>query len=140
MILKINENILINTSELKFKSIKSSGSGGQNINKNSTAVFLHFDILGSRSISNKIKSKILKRKNKYLTKSGKIIIKANTYKSQNQNKSDAILRFIKLLKNAMIQKKKRIKTSPKKSSILKRLDDKRKNSLKKKFRKKQSFE
>ena len=75
-----------------------------------------------------------------MTKSGKIIIKVNTYKSQKRNKSEAILRLITYFKNSLKHKKKRIKTSPKKSSIKKRLDDKRKNSLKKKLREKPNYE
>ena len=138
--LKINKNILIKSKELKYKSMKSSGPGGQNINKNSTAISLHFDILNSKLLADEIKNKILIRPSKYLTKSGKIIIKVNNFKSQNKNKSEAISRLIAYLKVAMAHKKKRIKTTPKKRSIEKRLDYKRKNSLKKKLRKKPNYE
>ena len=138
--LKINEKILIRREELKYKSIKSSGRGGQNINKNSTAISLQFDITNSRSLSSDIKDKLLNRPNKYLTKSGKIIIKVNTYKSQNKNKSEAIVRLITYFKNALTHKKNRIKTSPKKSSIEKRLADKRKKSFKKRMRRIPNFE
>ena len=138
--LKVNNNITISSKELKYTTIKSSGPGGQNINKNSTAVSLYFDISNSRSLSKKIKDMLLQKPNKYLTKSGKIIIKANTHKSQLKNKSDATLRLITFFRNAMINKKKRIKTSPKKSSIQKRLDDKRKNSFKKRLRRKPNYE
>ena len=138
--LKINENIIIKRKEIKYRAIKSSGPGGQNINKNSTAVCLYFDISKSRSLSDQVKAKLINTPNKYLTNSGKIIIKVNTYKSQNKNKSEAILRLIKYFKNALKQKKKRIKTLPKKSSIEKRLNKKRKNSLKKRLRNKTKFE
>ena len=107
--LKINENIIIKSKELKYKSIKSSGPGGQNINKKSTAISLHFDISNSKSLSNEIKAKLLKRPNKYLTKSGKIIIKVNTYKSQNKNKSEVIFRLKTFFKNAIAQKKRELK-------------------------------
>tara|TARA_B100000287_G_scaffold380049_1_gene383528 strand:- start:1556 stop:1978 length:423 start_codon:yes stop_codon:yes gene_type:complete len=140
MNLKINEKILIRSKELKYKAIKSTGPGGQNINKNSTAIALNFDISNSKSIPDRLKAKLLKTPNKYLTKSGMINIKVNTYKSQNKNKSEAILRLIQFFKNALKYKKKRIKTSPKKSSIEKRLNDKRKNSFKKSLRKKPEFE
>ena len=99
--LKINENIAIKSKELKYRSIKSSGPGGQNINKNSTAISLHFDISNSSSLSNEIKYKLLNRPNKYLTKTGKVIIKVNTYKSQNKNKSEAILRLITYFKDSI---------------------------------------
>ena len=140
MMLNINENIAIGIKELKYKSIKSSGPGGQNINKKSTAISLHFDISNSSYLSNDIKEKLLKRPNRYLTKSGKIIIKVNTYKSQNKNKSEAILRLIAYFKDALAHHKIRIKTSPKKSSIEKRLNDKRKKSYKKGLRKKPDYE
>ena len=138
--LKINENILKLSKEVKYKSIKSSGPGGQNINKKSTAISLYFDIENSRFLSDDIKVKLLNKPNKYLNKSGKIIIKVNTYKSQNKNKSEAVLRLINHIKNATNYKKKRIKTSPKKSSIEQRLNDKRKNSFKKELRKKPKYE
>ena len=138
--LKINENIVIRSKEINYRSIKSSGPGGQNINKNSTAISLHFDITNSQSLTDDLKAKLLNSPNKYLTKSGNIIIKVNTYKSQNKNKSEAISRLKTYFKNEIEDKKKRIKTSPKKSSIEKRLNDKRKNSLKKKLRKKPKYE
>ena len=80
----INENISIKCKELKFKSVKSSGPGGQNINKNSTAIYLDFDIENSSSLSNEIKEKLLNKSHTYLTKSGKIKIKVNTFKSQKK--------------------------------------------------------
>ena len=135
----INENISIRCKELKFTSIKSSGSGGQNINKNSTAIYLDFDIENSRSLSNEIKEKLLNKSHNYLTKSGRVLIKVNTFKSQKKNKSEAISRLIKYIKNATVYKATRIKTFPKKISIEKRLENKRKNSFKKKLRKKPNY-
>ena len=114
---RINKDLQIRNNEIKFVSIKSSGPGGQSINKNSTAIALNFDISSSMSLSNAMKDKLMLKKNKYLTKSGKIIIKVNTYKSQNKNKSEAVLRLISYIKNATTNKKNRILTSPKKSSI-----------------------
>ena len=137
--IKINENILIRRKELKHKSIKSSGPGGQNINKNSSAISLHFDIFNSKSLPFDVKEKLLNRPNKYLTKSGIIIIKVNSYKSQKKNKSEAVSRLITYFNIALAQKKIRIKTSPKKSSIEKRLNNKRKNSLKKRLREKPKY-
>ena len=132
---KINKKIIKNTKELKFKMIKSSGSGGQNINKNSTAIKLEFDVLNSNLITKKIKNKILCSSYKYLTKKGKVIIKANKYKSQKRNKAEAIDRLVNYLNYFLINKKKRILTLPTKSSINKRLKKKKENSLKKILRK-----
>ena len=138
--IKIKENIIINSKELKFRSIKSSGPGGQNINKNSTAVTLSFDILNSRSLSNETKNKILNKPHKYLSKYGTLMIKVNSFKSQKKNKSEAISRLISYIDNSTILKKKRMQTSPKKSAIERRLMDKKKNSIKKHLRRKPNNE
>ena len=83
--LKINNNIVINSNELKYRSIKSSEPGGQNFNKNSTTVSIQLDIAKSKSLSDEEKNKLLYKSNKYITKSGKINIKVHRYKSQKRN-------------------------------------------------------
>ena len=138
--IKITNNLSISNKEIKFKMTKSSGPGGQNINKNSTAVTLEFDILNSISLPKKIKQILFDTSHSYLTKTGKIIIKANNYKSQHRNKTEAVSRFIIFFKNVLMTKKKRIDTKPTKSSIEKRLNKKRKNSIKKSLRKKPKYE
>ena len=138
--IKINDNLSISSKELNFRMTKSSGPGGQNINKNSTAVTLEFDILSSISLPEKIKQILLNTSHSYLTKAGKIIINANTYKSQHRNKAEAVSRFITYFNNVLVTKKKRIDTKPTKSSIEKRLNEKRKNSIKKSLRKKPKYE
>ena len=138
--IKINNIISIKRNEVKFRMIKSSGPGGQNINKNSTAIILEFDVKNSLSLTKDIKYLLLNNQNKYLTKAGKIIIKANRNKSQFRNKSEAIDRFIEYLIDVTKTKKKRISTKPTKSSIEKRLNEKKKNSVKKASRKSQTHE
>ena len=138
--IKINDNLSISSKEINFKMTKSSGPGGQNINKNSTAVTLEFDILNSISLPNKIKKILFNTSHSYLTKTGRIIIKANNYKSQHKNKTEAVSRFITYFNNVLMTKKKRIDTKPTKSSIEKRLNEKRKKSLKKSLRKKPKYE
>ena len=138
--IKINDNLSISSKEINFKMTKSSGPGGQNINKNSTAVTLEFDILNSISLPKKIKQILFNTSHLYLTKTGKIIIKSNNYKSQHRNKTEAVSRFITYFNNVLMTKKKRIDTKPTKSSIEKRLNEKRKKSLKKSLRKKPKYE
>ena len=138
--IRINDNLSISSKEINFKMTKSSGPGGQNINKNSTAVTLEFDILNSISLPKKIKKILFDTSHSYLTKTGKIIIKANNYKSQHRNKTEAVSRFITYFNNVLATKKKRIDTKPTKSSIEKRLNEKRKNSIKKSLRKKPKYE
>ena len=138
--IKINNDLSIKVKEIKFRMIKSTGPGGQNINKNSTAIKLEFDIENSKSMSKDIKYILLNNSNKYLTKTGKIIITANKHKSQYRNKYEAIDRFTRYLNETLKTKKKRINTKPTKSSIKKRLHEKRKNSMKKEMRKKNNYE
>ena len=138
--IKINDNLSISSKEINFKMTKSSGPGGQNINKNSTAVTLEFDILNSISLPKKIKQILFNTSHSYLSKTGRIIIKANNYKSQQRNKTEAVSRFITYFNNVLMTKKKRIDTKPTKSSIEKRLNEKRKKSLKKSLRKKPKYE
>lgn len=138
--IKINDNLSISSKEINFKMTKSSGPGGQNINKNSTAVTLEFDILNSISLPKEIKQILFNTSHSYLTKTGRIIIKANNYKSQQRNKTEAVSRFITYFNNVLMTKKKRIDTKPTKSSIEKRLNEKRKKSLKKSLRKKPKYE
>ena len=138
--IKINDNLSIISKEINFKMTKSSGPGGQNINKNSMAVTLEFDILNSISLPKKIKQILFNTSHSYLSKTGRIIIKANNYKSQQRNKTEAVSRFITYFNNVLMTKKKRIDTKPTKSSIEKRLNEKRKKSLKKSLRKKPKYE
>ena len=138
--IKINDNLSISSKEINFKMTKSSGPGGQNINKNSTAVTLEFDILNSISLPKEIKQILFNTSHSYLTKTGRIIIKANNYKSQQRNKTEAVSSFITYFNNVLMTKKKRVYTKPTKSSIEKRLNEKRKKSLKKSLRKKPKYE
>ena len=92
--IKINNTLSINDKEVNYRMIKSSGPGGQNINKNSTAVILEIDIHSSKSIPINVKKLLLNSPHSFLTKTGKIIIKANNHRSQNRNKNDAISRLV----------------------------------------------
>ena len=130
----INKKLTIDIKEIKFRMIKSSGPGGQNINKNATAIKLEFDVKNSISLSKKIKYILLNTPNKYLTKRGKIIINANKHKSQKRNKSETIEKLIKYFNQILKPKKKRIPTKPTKSSVERRLKEKKRNSYKKSLR------
>ena len=130
----INKKLTIDINEIKFRMIKSSGPGGQNINKNATAITLEFDAQNSKSLSKKIKYIILNTPNKYLTKTGKIIISSNKHKSQKRNKSETIEKLIRYFNHILKPKKQRIPTKPTKSSVERRLKEKKMNSYKKSLR------
>ncbi|RED50631.1 alternative ribosome rescue aminoacyl-tRNA hydrolase ArfB [Seonamhaeicola aphaedonensis] len=122
--------------EVSFKAIKSSGSGGQHVNKVATKVELDFNVNESSILSEEQKQKLLQKLKKRLTKEGVLILQCGETRSQIKNKTLVINRFLELIKNALIIKKKRIPTKTPKSIIRKRLKEKQKQAEKKAHRRK----
>ena len=132
---KINSELYIEDEDIKFVHIKSSGPGGQNVNKVSTGVQLIFDINNSSFLSEKIKNRIHKIASNRINKDGLLIIKANRFRSQSKNKQDALLRLREIILSASAVKKRRVKTNPTISSNENRIKRKKINSIKKSLRK-----
>ncbi|MFH4680926.1 alternative ribosome rescue aminoacyl-tRNA hydrolase ArfB [Vibrio diabolicus] len=107
----------------------------QNINKVASAIHLRFDIRHS-SLPDFYKERLLALSDSRITKDGVIIIKAQQFRTQEQNKEDALNRLQALIKAAALQEKKRIKTKPTRASQRRRLDTKNKHGAKKQQRKK----
>lgn len=126
--------------ELSFKAIRSSGAGGQHVNKVSSKVELTFDLENSKALSNKEKELLFKNLATKLTKEHVLILQCDENRSQHKNKEIVINRFIKLLTKGLVRPKKRKPTKPSKSSIKKRLNSKKKLSDKKSTRKKPDLE
>ncbi|MCF2147587.1 aminoacyl-tRNA hydrolase [Desmonostoc muscorum LEGE 12446] len=123
--LQISNIIIIHDSELEISAIRSQGAGGQNVNKVSTAIHLRFDIEGS-SLPAFYKEQLLKLNDRRITQEGVIVIKAQEYRSQEQNREEALKRLQELIKSVVVLKKKRKPTKPTRSSQKKRLDSKTK--------------
>ncbi len=121
-------------SELKFTFICAPGPGGQNVNKVATGVLLRFNLVHSALLADDIKQRLINQIGKKLTASGDIIIKASRFRSQAQNKQDALNRLQAMISTAAIPRKKRKKTKPSKASIAKRLNDKKSQAVKKSHR------
>lgn len=122
--------------ELNFKAIRSSGSGGQHVNKVSSKIELSLDLVNSLVFSEHQKNRLLKKLAHRLTKDGILILQCGESRSQHKNKDIAIKRLLSLIDVALIIPKKRIKTKIPKSVIRKRLKNKRSLSEKKTNRKK----
>jgi len=129
-------NSTIVTQECTFKAVRSSGSGGQHVNKVSSKIELSFDILNSKGIS-EYEKKLLQRKLK-LSKEGFLLLQCSESRSQHKNKNLVIKRFLSLLKKNLIVPKRRIPTKTPKSVIRKRLKNKKHQADKKNNRQKPS--
>ncbi|GAA4965797.1 alternative ribosome rescue aminoacyl-tRNA hydrolase ArfB [Algibacter aquimarinus] len=122
--------------ELNFKAIRSSGSGGQHVNKVSSKIELNFDLANSLVFSELQKERLLIKLQNRLSKEGVLILQCGESRSQHKNKDIIIKRFFSLINAALVIPKKRIKTKIPKSVVKKRLKNKRNLSEKKANRKK----
>lgn len=125
----------IPASEYEITAIRSSGPGGQHVNKVSTAVQLRFDIRAS-SLSPKAQEQLLQYPDQRITKEGVVIIRASEHRSQAKNREEAIRKLHSLIQKATRKQKKRVATQPTQPSIERRLKSKSHRSEIKKMRRK----
>ena len=133
-----NEEELVR--EFNFKGIRSSGAGGQHVNKVSSKIELSFNIQESLVLNEKQKEIILHKLSNRITKEGLLIMQCRESRSQHRNKNIAIVRAIQVLKSTLYIKKRRIPTKTPKSVILKRLKKKRHNKERKANRRKPNLD
>jgi ribosome-associated protein len=133
--LAITAVITIDDSELEWQFIRSSGAGGQNVNKVSTAAQLIFDITAS-SLPELYKQRLFAKADHRITQSGKIIIKCQESRSQLSNRESALAQFIELVKSVTVSRKRRIATRPTKASKERRVQHKKQRGDIKSMRKK----
>jgi ribosome-associated protein len=123
-------------SELKFKAVRSSGAGGQNVNKVSSKVVLTFDLINSEALSDEEKERLQKKLKSKLTQDGILILNCDEDRSQLKNKTIVTKRFLEIIEKALVVPKPRKATKIPRSVIEKRLKDKSTNSEIKQNRKK----
>lgn len=138
--IEITREIHIPDSELKEDFIRSSGPGGQNVNKVSTAVQLRFDVKSSISLPDNIRRRLIMLAGSRMTKDGVLIIKAERHRTREQNRRDAIERLAALIVEASKAPKYRVKTAPTLSSKQRRIETKQKRGKIKRFRARVSYE
>jgi ribosome-associated protein len=132
----INERLSIPADELEFRFSTSGGPGGQHANKSETQVTLLFDVAGSPSLDESSRARLLSRLAGRLDQNGILRLSVQDYRSQHQNRSLAIVRFQKLMAEALKVRKKRHKTRPSQAAIERRLEAKRRRSQRKEQRRK----
>jgi ribosome-associated protein len=138
--IEITPSIQIDEQELEFIFIRSTGPGGQNVNKVSTAVQLRFNVRASNSLSEEVKQRLVRLAGKRMTYEGMLIIEARQYRSQEQNRQAALERLVRLIQQALEPPKPRHRTRPTQAAIMRRLESKRKRGEIKRMRRDSEIE
>ena len=133
--IRITPDIAIRETELKLDFIRSSGPGGQNVNKVATAVQLRFDVFRSPSLPEDVRRRLVRIAGKRVSKEGFLLIDARRFRTQERNRQDAVDRLVQWIRRAAEKPKKRIKTRPTSGSRERRLEGKRQRSETKRLRK-----
>lgn len=138
--IEITSDIFLDENELDFHFTRASGPGGQNINKVDSAAQLRFDVLHSPSLTEDVRTRLISLAKNRITTDGILIIEAKRFRTQEQNRQDAITRLISLIQRAAEKPKLRRKTRPTQGAKMRRMDEKRRRGEIKRLRSKEGFQ
>jgi ribosome-associated protein len=131
--IEITPSLLIDERDLQIDFVRASGPGGQNVNKVATAVQLRFDVNAS-SLPGDVKARLIRLAGNRITSEGVLLIEAKRFRTQEQNREDAIQRFVELVRKSLVKPKARKKTKPTQASKEERLKEKKRRAEIKKLR------
>lgn len=132
--IQITPGIVIREDEIQIHFLRASGPGGQHVNKTSSAVQLRFDIKNSTSLPEEVRDRLLRSPDRRINMDGILVITAQRFRSQEQNRRDAIQRLVDLIGKSILKPKRRLKTKPTWAAKKRRLENKRLHSVKKSLR------
>ena len=132
--IEITRSIVIDDSEIQEEFIRSSGPGGQNVNKVATTVQLRFDVANSPSLPEEVRERLISLARSRITEDGVLIINARRFRTQGRNRQDAIERLAELIRRAAEKPRSRRKTRPTLASKMRRLEEKHRRAETKKLR------
>ena len=132
--IQVTPGIAIDENEIHQEFIQSSGPGGQNVNKVTTAVQLRFDVANSPSLPWEVRDRLLSLGGRRITKEGVLVIDARRFRTQGANRQDAMERLVGLIRKAAQKRRIRRKTRPTLGSKMRRLEAKRRRAQTKRLR------
>ncbi|HWL31314.1 MAG TPA: alternative ribosome rescue aminoacyl-tRNA hydrolase ArfB [Xanthobacteraceae bacterium] len=126
--IRVTDQIVLDDSEIEESFVRSSGPGGQNVNKLSTAVQLRFDVRRSPSLPNDVAIRLMRLAGQRMTKDGVLVLIAQNHRTQERNRAEALERLLTLIRQAAVRPVPRRATKPTKASKERRIESKKRRS------------